>query len=105
MPLEPVPWQPTLSLLFARYQELIRQAGPQLAESVGAELASRTIGLCVYAQTHLHEIQEDKANRWLGFVQGVVISAGLATIDGERDFTRPLFHKLKGFSPSHEAIV
>lgn len=32
-----------------------------------------------------------KARHWLGFVQGVMISAGLTTVTTERDFTRPYF--------------
>ena len=35
----------------------------------------------------------EKAMRWLGFVQGVIISNGLTTVDAERDFTRPYFKK------------
>lgn len=32
-----------------------------------------------------------KLCRWLGFIQGVMIASGLITVDGERDFTRPIF--------------
>lgn len=35
-----------------------------------------------------------KMNRWLGFVQGVLISRGVTTVNEERDFTRPLFRPL-----------
>lgn len=31
--------------------------------------------------------------RWLGFVQGMLISHGLTTVREERDFTRPFFKK------------
>jgi hypothetical protein len=41
-------------------------------------------------QTH---ISLDKASRWLGFVQAVVILSGLTTVKEERDLTRPWFRR------------
>lgn len=38
-------------------------------------------------------LENDKAHRWLGFVQGVMRCAGLIDVNVERDFTRPLFKK------------
>ncbi len=35
-----------------------------------------------------------KLNRWLGYIQGVLIERGLTTVDEERDFTRPYFRPL-----------
>ena len=35
----------------------------------------------------------DKLSRWLGFVQGYIIFTNQSTIDIERGFSRPLFHK------------
>jgi len=35
-----------------------------------------------------------KLNRWLGYVQGVLIERGVLTVEGERDATRPLFRPL-----------
>ena len=35
-----------------------------------------------------------KLNRWLGYIQGVLISRGITTITEERDWTRPLFRPL-----------
>lgn len=32
-----------------------------------------------------------KINRWLGYVQGVLITVGYLTVQGERDFTRKYF--------------
>ena len=38
---------------------------------------------------------EDKTGRWVGYVQCILIEVeGVTTITAERDFTRPLFHKL-----------
>ena len=35
-----------------------------------------------------------KLNRWLGYIQGVLITKGATTVTTERDFTRPLFRPL-----------
>lgn len=35
-----------------------------------------------------------KLNRWLGYIQGVLIERGCTTVEAERDFTRPLFRPL-----------
>lgn len=40
----------------------------------------------------LHYMKDmDKANRWLGFIQGVLVMRGYTTVREERDFTRPFF--------------
>ena len=36
----------------------------------------------------------NKLNRWLGYIQGVLVSQGLTTVEAEREFTRPLFRPL-----------
>jgi hypothetical protein len=36
----------------------------------------------------------NKLNRWLGYIQGVLISNGVTSVDNERNFTRPLFRPL-----------
>ena len=35
-----------------------------------------------------------KLNRWLGYIQGVLIERGYTTVTAERDWTRPLFRPL-----------
>lgn len=35
-----------------------------------------------------------KLNRWLGYIQAMVIVAGKTTVEAERDWTRPLFRPL-----------
>jgi hypothetical protein len=35
-----------------------------------------------------------KLNRWLGYIQGVLIERGFTTVQEERDWTRPLFRPL-----------
>lgn len=35
-----------------------------------------------------------KMNRWLGYIQGTLITIGATTVKEERDWTRPLFRPL-----------
>lgn len=35
-----------------------------------------------------------KLNRWIGYIQGVLIAKRLTTVEKERDFTRPMFRPL-----------
>lgn len=35
-----------------------------------------------------------KLNRWLGYIQGTLITLGYTTVEAERDWTRPLFRPL-----------
>lgn len=45
----------------------------------------------------INQIRDDKltnhnqAHRWLGFIQGVLITKGLTTVTEERELTRPMF--------------
>lgn len=41
-----------------------------------------------------------KLNRWLGYIQGVMIERGLTTVETERDWTRPLFRPIDFAKPS-----
>lgn len=124
-PVSPPPpdtWQELLRSLFERYHAMMTQHWTELTDRVGQDLAERTRNLSALAIEHLSSKQEehplsqasltpsppsvmgeDKANRWLGFVQGVVITAGLTSIEIERDFTRPYFHAIKGISPTLDA--
>lgn len=38
-----------------------------------------------------HGFSVDKFSRWLGFIQGILISKGLTTVRAERDVTRSWF--------------
>ncbi len=78
--------QTILIHLFDRYYDMsIKHPSIDLKFSISQ--------LCEVAVYHLTEqtITFDKANRWLGFVQGVLISHDITTSDIERDYTRPLF--------------
>ena len=53
---------------------------------------SEVKGLIEEGISQAYKLPIDKLSRWLGYVQCSLISEGLVTIDGERDFSRPLFH-------------
>ena len=38
-----------------------------------------------------------KLNRWLGYIQGVLIARGCTDVETERDFTRPYFRPIDFF--------
>lgn len=94
-------WNAVLEHLFERYGDVARDQRAELSRRVGEDLTDRVIDLCALAVDKLDDLSEDKANRWLGFVQGVMISGGVLTIEAERDYTRPLFHAIKGVSLSY----
>lgn len=98
-------WQPVVVHLFERYEHVCRHHQQALEDKVGRDLAARTLGMCVHVQAHVEEFIEDKANRWLGFVQGILTVAGLLSVEDERNYTRPLFHALHGVSARQEVQI
>lgn len=98
-------WQPVVVHLFERYEHVCRHHQQALEDKVGCDLAGRTLGMCVHVQNHVEDFIEDKANRWLGFVQGVLTVAGLLSVEDERNYTRPLFHALHGVSARQEVQI
>lgn len=57
------------------------------------KLDEGTLELCKKAIQEAQTLPIDKLSRWLGYVQGIAIERGLSTVQRERDYTRPLFHK------------
>lgn len=86
-------WHPVLVHLFDRYHELSVEHERQLIAIVGPETARRTVVLCAYARHHVLWVPETKAQRWLGFVQGVLTAARIVRLEDERAYQRPLFHR------------
>lgn len=39
-----------------------------------------------------HDWHDLKIGKWLGYIEGVLITKGITTVNEERDFTRPIFH-------------
>lgn len=75
--------------LFLRYLDIIEKNEiPQIGE-INKEYL---IGFCNKA---IHcQMLVDKQSRWLGFLQGVLFSMGLITIQEEREFSRQLFQEI-----------
>jgi hypothetical protein len=48
--------------------------------------------MCETAIQNIDGFPVDKLGRWLGFVQGVLSTAGLIDATEDRDFSRPIFH-------------
>lgn len=48
--------------------------------------------MCSTAIEHCHTWPEDKLNRWLGFIQGVLIMKRLITTEAARNSSRILYH-------------
>lgn len=72
-----------LSILFVRYREI----GKSIDSDVDAKY--NITGLATMALSEINTLSLFKLNRWLGYLQGTLISLGLLTIEDERNFTRP----------------
>ncbi len=84
------------AILFQRYADLLEGASD---EAPPCDLMTDTQNLRWMCRTALENIDSfpiDKLSRWLGFVQGVLTMRGMITVNGERDFSRPLFHAAYG---------
>src|SRR5690606_15385660 len=77
------------ALLFERYLAII---GERESEDGDETSLANLAWMCRTALAGIETLPIDKINRWLGFVQGVLAIRGLITVQGERDFSRPLFH-------------
>lgn len=53
----------------------------------------RVTAMCEIIANKDVDMYDDKASRWLGFVQGIMFIHGLIDIDEERDISRPLFYE------------
>ena len=92
------------AILFRRYaamveKEILRSRRTQGYASSFSSSEDSLIGydnlawMCRTALENIDSFPVDKLNRWLGFVQGVLCMKGLITVEGERDYSRPLFHE------------
>lgn len=87
-----------LDILFTRYAKLAKANAAKLdALPLRCQSAS-VLALCGEAIKNGGDYPEDKMNRWIGFVQGVLASTGALDMDDEREFTRPLFQRMHGDS-------
>jgi hypothetical protein len=84
--------------LFARYQDIVRRAqatGEEDPFGQHPRLSLKNLQwMCETAIAMSEDMVDDKASRWLGFVQGCLATRGLIDVDEERDITRPMFHSV-----------
>lgn len=79
-----------IEILTKRYIEILRK-NPNIGKDKYS--SEHLITMLNTLEENKKEWSIDKTNRWLGFIQGVMTVYGLIDVDGEREFTRPLFHK------------
>ena len=69
--------------------KLFQMSAPQ-RESEGGNRLQHVCWMCHMAEHHLEEGKIEKANRWLGFIQGVLWCEGFFTIDEMRAHNSPV---------------
>ena len=85
-----------LVMLFNHYHSLIDKVDLNLEIELGDK--EHLMNLCKdavdkYDEFHKLDGDNSKVNRWLGFIQGVLIANGITTVNKERDFTRSYLTK------------
>jgi hypothetical protein len=81
-------------IMFERYLEILKEHGEDQTVYLPNKTSNKHLKwMCEQMIENLssHEYPIDKAARWLGFVQGVMIMKKHITVDEERNFSRPLF--------------
>ena len=53
-------------------------------------------GVSKYDEFLKLDADNSKVNRWIGYVQGVLITVGWLTVEGERNYTREFFTAHRG---------
>lgn len=83
-----------LILMFERYLDII---GGLVHEDTSGQYTDlpHLVWLCReaierYDEYHLLDADNSKVNRWLGYVQGILVSRGVITVEEERNHSRPL---------------
>ena len=75
--------------LFLRYLDIIEKNEISQVGEINKEY------LICFCNKAIHcQMLVDKQSRWLGFLQGVLFSMGLITIQEEREFSRQLFQEI-----------
>lgn len=76
--------------LFWRYLEMIEDADNEILEDKYNLMSMAIVGRDLAAD---NKLTIDKGNRWIGYIQGILIAHDITTIQIERDYTRELFQK------------
>jgi predicted NAD-dependent protein-ADP-ribosyltransferase YbiA (DUF1768 family) len=81
----------------AAYRIALRACGERYLGMATETLPGRLLGIGDFIQEFLDgcaEMPLCKLNRWLGYIQGTLITHGFTTVTAERDWSRPLFRPL-----------
>jgi len=87
-----LPVRNATAALFRRYLAILEAADDCLPAPDPRAGISNLRWMCRTALENIGSDPIDKLSRWLGFVQGTLVMHGLACVDAEREFSRPLFH-------------
>ena len=88
-----------------RYKDLLVSKGIQpdnctLDDTKDPTSLPHILWMCLELQKKIipngYGFSVDKYSRWLGYIQGVLISKGLTTVNAERDVTRSWFKNIPG---------
>lgn len=83
-----------LKHLFRRYYKDIKANETLLNSDFISEDCKylKLLRLVNEAHDNGYKYPTDKLNRWLGYIQGVLIAYGILNVNEERDYSRPLLH-------------
>jgi len=73
--------------------ELVKRYVEILKDEPESEINVRLIKMCETILDRKVSMYDDKISRWLGFIQGVMFSQYLISIEDERNISRALFYK------------
>ena len=82
----------SLTICASHYREMVDTMMPWPHQSHDIRAVSSFID--EFAHAIAGKLPLCKLNRWLGYIQGVLIIHGFCTVESERNFTRPLFRHL-----------
>ncbi len=91
-----------LIFLFKHYVDIIKDNEDYINSQVRTTSAVEMIRLCneaveLYDEFYLLDGDNSKVNRWLGYIQGILITINLTTIEDQRNFTRPYLTEHRKF--------
>ena len=91
-----------LIFLFEHYVDIIKDNEDYINSQVRTTSAVEMIRLCneaveLYDEFYLLDGDNSKVNRWLGYIQGILITINLTTIEDQRNFTRPYLTEHRKF--------
>lgn len=94
LPKDVVTKKKNLVFLFKHYVDIIKDNEDYINSQVRTTSTVEMIRLCneaveLYDDFYLLDGDNSKVNRWLGYIQGILITINLTTIEDQRNFTRP----------------